>query len=148
MVNSDTLWITGGSDSESIHCLASTEFIQYEAGDWLPSFSGPDLPVALCGHQIVSFNSNFGYVSMIIGGWQSDLNEASELTYFFFQENQTWIEGPSLNQARWGHAATVVTDPVTREELVIVTGGQTTSSSSDFLDTTEILFDGLWASGT
>ena len=149
MVMNDRLWITGGMDKipDSKGTMFSTEFIEY-SNHTFSLIPGPDLPVALCNHQIVSFNSNFGYVSMVIGGQPSDSSEASKLTYFFLHSNHTWREGPNLEQGRMYHAASVVTDPETKEELVIVTGGSTTSSSNDFLDTTEILIDGTWTSGT
>ena len=149
MVNRDKLWITGGMAYLLSDILTSTEFIQYVDGHGLSSLPGPNLPIALTKHQIVSFNSNFGYVSMVIGGEQLSEMDASKLTYFFLHENQTWIEGPDLTQGRVNHAATVVTDPVTKEELVIVTGGQVdaTSITDEFLDTTEILVDGKWVSG-
>ena len=148
MVMKNKLWITGGKDEipDSKGTMNSTEFIEY-SNHTFSLIPGPDLPVALCKHQIVSFNSNFGYVSMVIGGQPSDSNEASELTYFFIHSNQTWVEGPILEQGRIYHAASVVTDPVTKEDLVIVTGGSTTSDTDEYLDTTKILIDGKWVSG-
>ena len=147
MVMNNRLWITGGMDYHySEGSLNSTEFVEY-SNHTFSLIPGPDLPVALCKHQIVSFNSNFGYVSMVIGGQPSNSIEASKLTYFFFHSNQTWMEGPNLEQGRMYHAASVVTDPVTKEDLVIVTGGSTTSNTDEYLDTTEVLIDGKWASG-
>ena len=146
MVMKNKLWITGGMDSYSEGTLNSTEFIEY-SNYTFSSIPGPYLPVALCKHQIVSFNSNFGYVSMVIGGQTSESESASELTYFFLHSNQTWMEGPNLEPGRMYHAASVVTDPVTKEDLVIVTGGSTTSNTDEYLDTTKILIDGKWAKG-
>ena len=149
MVMKNKLWITGGKDEipDTKVAMFSTQFIEY-SNHTFSLIPGPDLPVALCNHQIVSFNSNFGYVSMVIGGQPSDSSEASKLTYFFLHSNHTWREGPNLEQGRMYHAASVVTDLETKEELVIVAGGSKTSSSNDFLDTTEILIDGTWTSGT
>ena len=117
MVMKNRLWITGGMDSYSEGTLNSTEFIEY-SNYTFSSIPGPYLPVALSKHQIVSFNSNFGYVSMVIGGQPSDSIEASKLTYFFLHSNQTWMEGPNLDQGRMHHAASVVTDPVTKGQLI------------------------------
>ena len=46
-------------------------------------------------------------------------------------------------KARSGHAAGIVTDVVTDEQLVVVTGGW----SCDILTSTEILQNGEWVQG-
>ena len=46
-------------------------------------------------------------------------------------------------QARMWHAAGIVTDEVTGEDFVAVTGGY----GSGYLDSTEILQDGEWVQG-
>ena len=73
---------------------------------------------------------------------------ASQDTYYFIHENQTWIKGPDLAQGRMAHAAQVVIDPETKEELVIVTGGLETENGETYIDTSEILVDGEWFAGT
>ena len=45
------------------------------------------------------------------------------------------------------HAAQVVIDSETKEELVIVTGGLVTENGEDYIDTSEILVDGEWVAG-
>ena len=127
--------------------LSSTEYIEY-SNKTFSSTPGPNLPIALCKHQLVSFNhKEFGYVSMVIGGQPPGSNDGAWITYFFLHSNQTWMEGPHLKHDRMYHAAQVIIDPVTKEELVIVTGGTFASDTDDFLDTTEILIDGNWTSG-
>ena len=59
-----------------------------------------------------------------------------------FLHTDQWISGPSLMQARSNHAAGLVTDEVTGEDFVAVTGGL-----MDLLDSTEILQDGEWVQG-
>ena len=49
-----------------------------------------------------------------------------------------------MMQARRMHAAGIVTDQVTAEKLVIVTGGD---HNGIFLDSTEILFNNQWNQG-
>ena len=72
----------------------------------------------------------------------------SQDTYYFIHENQTWIKGPDLTTGRMAHAAQVVIDSETKEELVIVTGGLfTTENGGNYIDTSEILFDGEWVAG-
>ena len=71
LVGDDKLWITGGMNySPNITFLTSTEYIQDMQGQGLYASPGPDLPVGLYSHQIVSFNSKYlgKYVSMLIGG--------------------------------------------------------------------------------
>ena len=71
LVNDDKLWITGGMTFyPNITFLTSTEYIQDMQGYGLYTTTGPELPVGLYSHQIVSFNSKIlgKYVSMLIGG--------------------------------------------------------------------------------
>ena len=64
-------------------------------------------------------------------------------TYFYDHNEGEWITGPSLMEARSGHAAGIVTDLATDEQLVAVTGGW----SCDILTSTEILQNGEWVKG-
>ena len=59
-------------------------------------------------------------------------------------QGHNWIQGPDLMQARRIHAAGVVTDEVTTEKLVIVTGGE---HNGIILDSTEMLFNNQWHQG-
>ena len=71
LVGDDKLWITGGMTYyPNITFLTSTDYIQEIQGFGLYASPGPDLPVGLYSHQIVSFNSKIlgKYVSMVIGG--------------------------------------------------------------------------------
>jgi hypothetical protein len=98
---------------------------------------GPDMPMALHYHAMVAINSTY---SMVIGGW-SNGNSAS--TFFYDCNEGEWINGPSLIQGRRVHAAGIVTDEVTDDHFVAVTGGH----GSDGLDSTEIMQDGKWVQG-
>ena len=60
--------------------------------------AGPNLPEPLQSHQIVSLNSEFGKKSLVIGGMLED-SIISNRTFYYFHENQTWIEGPTMIQA-------------------------------------------------
>ena len=78
---------------------------------------------------------------MVIEGvslWTSDFS-----TFYYDRNEGEWINGPSLIQARGWHAAGIVTDEVTGEHFVAVTGGY----YYGFLDSTEILQDGEWVQG-
>ena len=126
VLNGTTLWVTGGRGNNGR--LASTEKITMEG-----TMPGPDLIVALQEHAMVAINST---VSMIIGGWDGS-NSAS--TFYYDHIKSEWINGPNSMQAKYLHAAGVVTDEVTNENFVAVTGG-------DF-DLTEILQDEMWIQG-
>ena len=67
----------------------------------------------------------------------------SAFTFFYDHDEGEWINGPSLMQARRDHAAGIVTDEVTDENFVAVTGGYDGGNS----DSTEILQDGEWVQG-
>ena len=64
--NDDALWVTGGFyhlttiSVEKIEVLNSTEYVTM-----IKTMPGPDLPMALKGHAMVSINST---CSMVIGG--------------------------------------------------------------------------------
>ena len=64
-------------------------------------------------------------------------------TYFYDHNEGEWITGSNLIEARSVHAAGIVTDVVTDEQLVAVTGGW----SCHVLTSTEILQDGEWVQG-
>jgi hypothetical protein len=132
VINDNTLWVTGGSNWNVGGRLASTEYVTVTG-----TMLGPDLPMALDSHAIVAINST---CSMVIGGISNDY---SALTFFYDRNEGEWINGPSLMQARGYHAAGIVTDEVTGEHFVAVTGGY----YSGHLDSTEILQDGEWVQG-
>ena len=129
VINDNTLWVTGGFSSG--YRLTSTEYVTVTG-----TMPGPDLPIALSDHAMVEINSTF---SMVIGGRYS--NDFSALTFFYDRNEGEWITGPSLMQARGYHAAGIVTDEVTNENFVAVTGGYLN------LDSTDILQDRVWVQG-
>ena len=70
-------------------------------------------------------------------------NNTFASTFYYDHSEGEWINGPSLMQARSYHAAGIVTDEVTGEDFVAVTGG----FNGGDLDSTEILQDGEWVQG-
>ena len=136
--NDNTLWVTGGNNGNvpNPQYLASTEYVTMTG-----TMIGPDLPMALYKHAMVAINSTF---SMVIGGSYSNGYSAS--TFFYDRIEEEWINGPSLMQERYFHAAGLVTDEVTDEHFVAVTGGHDWYVGNTF-DSTEILQDGEWVQG-
>ena len=129
------------SDKWILH--QSTEYLKFENTSYIFS-NGPDLPEPLQSHQIILLNSDFGQRSMVIGGMLEN-SAISKRTFYFFHENQSWVEGPTMIKARLAHAADVVIDLETGQELAIVSGGR--DEQNTYLDTTEILVNGKWESG-
>ena len=129
VINDNTLWVTGGYGGGY---LASTEYVTVTG-----TMLGPDLPMALWSHAMVAINST---CSMAIGGFYDGYSAS---TFYYDRNEGEWINGPSLMQARDGHAAGIVTDEVTGEDFVAVTGGY----GSGHLDSTEILQDEEWVQG-
>ena len=140
VLNDNTLWVTGGYNYYHGGNLASTEYVTLTE-----TMFGPDLPMTLMGHAMVAINST---CSMVIGGYadgQYGVLTTSTLFYDHSVGEGEWITGPSLMQARAYHAVGIVTDEVTDEPFVAVTGGFYYGYL--YLDSTEILQDGEWVEG-
>ena len=101
---------------------------------------GPNLPIPIQEHALVAIDNT---LSLLIGGLNIE-NAPIQSTHYFDHQAHNWIQGPDLMQARIGHAAGVVTDEVTTEKIVIVTGGE---HNGILLDSTEILFNSQWNQG-
>ena len=101
---------------------------------------GPDLPTAVYLHAFTSINST---VSILSGGYASVTNY-SPLTWYFNHESGAFSSGPSLLEGRWGHGSATCVDKVTKAKIPIVTGGY----DGAYLDSTELLINGEWQSGT
>ena len=131
VIRNKYLWITGGYDGGGLY-LSSTELVNVHG-----SIAGPDLPLGLVDHAMVAVNYS---CSMVIGGHKQGSLIAS--TYYYDYINDEWTNGPSLIHRRWYHAAGIVTDEVTNENFVAVTGGY-----NGFYLGTEVLYDVEWVEG-
>lgn len=126
VINETLLWVTGGSNGDE--SLMSTEFIELHGGSGSTS-PGPDMPIALDGHSMVSLNST---TAMVIGGYS---NGWSSKTFYFDLNSSFWTNGPELKSPREYHASAILTDSVTNIKYVIVAGGY----KSDYLSSVEVL---------
>ena len=135
VLNDNTLWVTGGYGGPDGGWIASTEYVKMTG-----TMPGPDLPMALYYHAMVAINNT---CSMVIGGEDQNLVYSASTFYYDHNEGE-WTTGPSLMQTRHYHAAGIVTDEVTDENFVAVTGGD---NYFGYLDSTEILQDGNWVQG-
>ena len=71
-----SLWISGGITSGG----ENSEFIIIGEDGNITTIKGPDLPIPLFKHAMVSINNT---LSMIIGGLSSDLFKESALTFWY-----------------------------------------------------------------
>jgi hypothetical protein len=99
---------------------------------------GPELPEAVQSLAITSITST---VSLLSGGWT---DSRSPLTWYFNHETNVFSSGPSLLQERSSHGSATVVDKVTKAKIPMVTGGY----NNGYLDSTELLINGIWQSGT
>ena len=127
--------VFGGSDGYQSY-LKPTELISIDGG----VEDGPELPEAVYLHAITSINST---VSLLSGGY-TDATYKSPLTWYFNHETNVFSSGPSLLQGRHAHGSATIVDKVTKSKIPMVTGGY----SDGFLDSTELLINGQWQSGT
>ena len=118
--------------------LKSTEVIQRDG----TIVAGPDLPVAVAGHTITETKEDEQY--MLIGGYSGQVYKS---TYYHDNtSNGPWLEGPDLNEARYGHTAGLIFDKVNHTQYTVVVGGW---NGSHFLRSVEILKEGSneWTQG-
>ena len=73
-----------------------------------------------------------------------DANSYSPLTWYFNHETNVFSSGPSLLQGRNSHGSATIVDKVTKAKIPMVTGGY----NGGTLDSTELLINGIWQSGT
>ena len=121
----------GGSRSKTTELISIDGSVEY----------GPELPEAVYRHAITSINST---VSILSGGWTS-ANSYSRLTWYINHETNLFSAGPSLLEGREGHGTTSCVDKVTKAKIPMVTGGE---GNAGKLDSTELLINGQWQSGT
>ena len=102
---------------------------------------GPQLPKPVWKHAITSITST---VSLLSGGW-AGLYNSSPLTWYINHETNVFSAGPSLLEGRRQHGSATIVDKVTKEKIPMVTGG---IGNGYVLDSTELLINGMWQSGT
>ena len=94
--------------------------------------SGPDLPLKICDHTILSINKTH---SILIGG--NSINGYSNKTWFYNHSKKYWIPGPVLMIGRSDHTAGIIRDKQRNEETVVVVGGM--GNRTTILKSVEIL---------
>ena len=61
-------------------------------------------------------------------------------------DTEAFTSGPDLMVARNGHGSAINVDKVTKAKIAVVTGGW--NGNVDIIDSTEMLINGQWQTGT
>ena len=104
---------------------------------------GPDLPTRVFGHAMTSINDT---VSLLSGG-DTDADQATAKTWYYNHFTEVFTSGPDLLVGRNGHGSAINVDRVTKEKIVVVTGGWKKHNRIK-IDSTEMLINGQWQTGT
>ena len=133
VIHNDRLHVFGGYNGSST--LQTTETINV---DGVVSY-GPDLPTAVWYHAMTAINDT---VSLLSGG-NTDTTSYSSKTWYYNHDTETFTSGPDLLKGRRGPGSAINVDKVTKSKIVVVTGG-----CCGYLDSTELLINGQWQTGT
>ena len=132
------LHVFGGWRGRGIKISKTSETINVD-GD---VSDGPDLPTAVDSHAMTSINDT---VSLLSGG-STNANSFSSQTWYYNHDSEAFTSGPDLLEGRQLHGSATIVDKVTKAKIIVVTGGL--SSYIDGLETTELLINGQWETGT
>ena len=80
----------------------------------------------------------------LLSGGNTDTNSYSSKTWYYNHDTETFTSGPDLLEGRYFHGSALNVDKVTKAKIVFVTGGY----NNGILDSTEMLINGLWQTGT
>ena len=136
--NEHFLWITGGAEDLEISLIhSSSEFIQVGKNN---SVAGNNLPHPLFRHAMVAVEKD---LTMVIGGASLNGADDSNVTNYYHHSSQRWTVGPPLIIGRFGHAAFLVTDELSNDNMIVVAGG----FHGETFNSTEILHNDKWVEG-
>ena len=135
VMHNDKLHVFGGAPNGS-SISQTTEIINV---DGVVSY-GPDLPTAVWKHAMTKIN---GTVSLLSGG-TTNTDSDSAKTWYYNHDTETFTSGPDLLEGRYLHGSAINVDKVTKSKIVVITGGY----KSGYLDSTELLINGQWQTGT
>ena len=141
VIHNDKLHVFGGYSGSN---LQTTETINI---DGEVSY-GPDLPTAVSNHAMTKIN---GTVSLLSGGTLDgdtyNPNTFSFKTWYYNHDTEAFTSGPYLFPGRRWHGSALNVDKVTKSKIVVVTGGSWGGGKGE-LDSTEMLINGQWQTGT
>ena len=145
VVHNDKLHVFGGSWTggfTNYSYLQTTEIINV---DGEVSY-GPALPTAVTNHAMTKINDT---VSILSGGrtnTTSPSSPPSAKTWYYNHDTEAFTPGPDLLEGRRGHNSATNVDKVTKAKVAVVAGGY--NGASTILDSTELLINGQWQTGT
>ena len=126
----DTLWIVGGSFDDTTEIVSAGGTLT--DGPTIPSGTG----IGLNGACVVRYSDSH---VIIIGGTESDVaTENSNVTIIYNFEDETWHYGPELIYPTANAACGVIKDPYSDQTLVMVAGGDPSSTQVQFVNTADL----------
>jgi hypothetical protein len=129
--------VFGGISSHSSF-LKTSEIISLDGG----VIDGPELPIGVWTHAMATLNDT---VSILSGGWTNEHSYSAQ-TWYYNHDTEAFTIGPDLLEGRIWHGSATNVDKVTNAKTLIVTGGH---GNGDYeLDSTELLINGQWQTGT
>ena len=141
----NSLWITGGNDSNKTEYISLTNETEYISFNGTVSL-GPPLPIRISKHTILSINETF---SMLIGGYVEIVGVTKKTWYYNHENTDQWIPGPELGTARFSCTSGIIKDKITQEQLGVVVGGSDNPINGPSLNSVEILLpsENIWIGG-
>ena len=111
--------------------------LEFEINDW------PDLPTEFYGHAMTKINDT---VSLLSGGQTTATSYSaySNKTWYYNHDTEAFTSGPDLLEGRHSHGSATNVDKVTKAKIAVVTGGW----NGNYMDSTELLINGQWETGT
>ena len=119
-ITKNGLWITGGNDNTKL--IKSTEFVTFDT-----ALMGPDLPIPMAYHCMTRISDS---IIAFVGGYEKDYLDT---IYFFNEDSNSWLLGPSLKHKRAQHGCTTFSNY--GKKYLIVGGGY----DDAYLDSVEVL---------
>ena len=135
VMHNDKLHVFGGYDGSN---LQTTETINVDG----VVNDGPDLPTGVFYHAMTKISET---VSLLSGG-TTDTNSASAKTWYYNHDTEAFTSGSVLLEGRRYPGSALNVDKVTNSKIVVVTGGL--GRLGEYLDSTEMLINGQWQTGT
>ena len=82
----------------------------------------------------------------ILSGGETSVTYSSSQTWYYNHDSEAFTSGPDLLEGRQLHGSSTIADNVTKAKIIVVTGGL--DDGLDGLETTELLINGQWETGT
>ena len=137
VMHNDKLHVFGGYSGSTVQFgLQTSETINVDG----KVSNGPDLPTGVWRHAMIKINDT---VSLLSGG-ETNVEYYSAQTWYYNHDTEAFTSGPDLLKGRWDHGSAINVDKVTKAKIAVITGGY----NNGILDSTEMLINGKWQTGT